>query len=52
MWREKNVSSAVCIGGEGIFNLSLQGNGVAALESNVSEEELIEIELENDDIKN
>ena len=44
----KNVSSAV-LGGEGIFNLSLQGNGVAALESNVPEEELIEIELENDE---
>ena len=46
----KNVSSAV-LGGEGIFNLSLQGNGVAALESNVPEEELIEIELENDELK-
>ena len=39
------------LGGEGIFNLSLQGNGVAALESNVPEEELIEIELENDELK-
>ena len=46
----KNISSAV-LGGEGIFNLSLQGNGVAALESNVPEEELIEIELENDELK-
>lgn len=41
----KNISSAV-LGGEGIFNLSLQGNGVAALESNVPEEELIEVVLE------
>lgn len=46
----KNVSSAV-LGGEGLFNLSLQGNGVVALESNVPEEELIEIELENDELK-
>ncbi len=46
----KNVSSAV-LGGEGLFNLSLQGNGVVALESNVPEDELIEIELENDELK-
>lgn len=46
----KNVSSAV-LGGEGLFNLSLQGNGVAVLESNVPEDELIEIELENDELK-
>lgn len=46
----KNVSSAV-LGGEGFFNLSLQGNGVVALECNVPEEELIEIGLENDELK-
>lgn len=46
----KNVSSAV-LGEEGLFNLSLQGNGVVALESNVPEDELIEIELENDELK-
>lgn len=46
----KNVSSAV-LGGEGFFNLSLQGNGVVALECNVPEEELIEVELENDELK-
>ena len=46
----KNLSSAV-LGGEGLFNLSLQGNGVAALESNVSEDELIEVILENDELK-
>ena len=43
----KNVSSAV-LGGEGFFNLSLYGNGVVALESNVPEDELIEVVLEND----
>ena len=46
----KNLSSAV-LGGEGLFNLSLQGNGVAALESNVPEDELIEVLLENDELK-
>jgi uncharacterized protein (AIM24 family) len=46
----KSVSSVV-LGGEGFFNLSLQGNGVVALESNVPEDELIEIELENDELK-
>ena len=46
----KNLSSAV-LGSEGLFNLSLQGNGVAALESNVPEDELIEVLLENDELK-
>lgn len=45
-----NLSSAV-LGGEGLFNLSLNGAGVVALESNVPREELIEIELTNDTIK-
>ncbi len=46
----KSVSSAV-LGGEGLFNMSFQGDGVVALESNVPESELIEIELENDELK-
>ena len=46
----KNLSSAVLCS-EGLFNLSLQGNGVAALESNVPEDELIEVILENDELK-
>ena len=46
----KNISSAV-LGGEGLFNMSLQGTGVVALESNVPENELIEVELENDELK-
>ena len=45
-----NVSSAV-FGREGLFNLSLNGQGVAALESIVPMEELIEINLENDVMK-
>ena len=46
----KTLSYAV-LGGEGLFNMSLQGNGAVALESNVPEDELIEIELENDELK-
>ena len=46
----KNLSSAV-LDSEGLFNLSLQGNGIAALESNVPEDELIEVILENDELK-
>ena len=46
----KNVSSAV-LGGEGLFNVSLSGTGCAVLESNVPIEELIEINLENGELK-
>lgn len=46
----KSISSAV-LGGEGFFNLSLVGRGAVALESNVPEDELIEVELENDELK-
>ena len=46
----KNLSSAA-LGGEGLFNLSLSGNGIAALESNVPYNELIEVELNNDTLK-
>lgn len=45
-----NISSAV-LGNEGLFNLSLRGNGIAVLESNVPKAELIELELENDTVK-
>lgn len=45
-----NLSSAVA-GGEGLFNLSLQGNGIVCLESFVPKEELIEITLQNDVLK-
>ena len=45
-----NVSSAVA-GGEGLFNLSINGSGVVALESYVPESELIEIELHDDVLK-
>ena len=45
-----NFSSAVA-GGEGLFNLCMNGQGVVVLESPVTREELIEINLENDEIK-
>ena len=46
----KNVSSAL-LGNEGLFNVNLKGNGIAVLESNVPEEELIEVTLENGELK-
>lgn len=45
-----NVSSAV-LGGEGLFNLSLVGNGLAALESPVPGDELIAVGLQDDCLK-
>lgn len=45
-----NISSAV-LGGEGLFNLSLKGNGIVVCESFVPREELIEITLENDVVR-
>ena len=46
----KNISSAI-LGGEGLFNLNLSGNGIVCLESNVPMEELIEVELNNEELK-
>lgn len=45
-----NLSSAV-LGGEGLFNLSLSGQGIAVLESPVPREELLEIVLQDDTVK-
>ena len=45
-----NVSSAL-LGGEGLFNLSLSGKGIAVLESPVPREELIEVTLDNSEIR-
>ena len=45
-----NLSSAV-LGGEGLFNTCLRGQGVAVLESPVPREELIVVDLENDILK-
>ncbi len=46
----KNFSSAM-LGGEGLFNLCLSGQGVAVLESSVPREELIEFELNNNEVR-
>ncbi|WP_195964846.1 AIM24 family protein [Clostridium cuniculi] len=45
-----NISSAM-LGNEGLFNLCLEGQGVAVLESPVPRDELIEINLENDEVR-
>ncbi len=45
-----NLSSAIA-GGEGLFNLGLEGSGIFCVESFCPKEELIEINLENDCIK-
>jgi len=46
----KNLSSAV-LGGEGLFNSCLKGNGIAVLECKCPREELLEVTLENDELK-
>lgn len=48
--RRTNASSAIA-GGEGLFNLSLSGQGTALLESPVPREELFEFVLDNDVLK-
>lgn len=45
-----NFSSAIA-GGEGLFNTCLSGNGLVVLESSYPREELIEIVLDNDELK-
>ena len=45
-----NFSSAVA-GGEGLFNLSLNGSGVFCIESSCPREELIQVTLQNDVLK-
>lgn len=45
-----NISSAV-LGGEGLFNLSLEGQGIVVCESPVPYEELILVSLDNDVLK-
>ena len=46
----KNISSAV-LGGEGMFNLSLNGDGAFVIESPVPRDELIEVNLQDDVLK-
>ena len=45
-----NISSAL-LGGEGLFNLTLSGKGIAVLESPVPREELIEVTLDDSEIR-
>nr|WP_321023482.1 AIM24 family protein [Clostridium neonatale] len=45
-----NLSSAM-LGNEGLFNLCLEGDGVAVLESPVPRDELIEFVLDNDEVR-
>lgn len=46
----KTLSSAL-MGNEGLFNLTLSGQGIAALESNVPEEEMICVDLNNEELR-
>ncbi len=48
--RRQNVSSAL-LGGEGLFNLSLIGQGMAVLETPVPRQELFEFVLQDDVVK-
>lgn len=48
--KRTNISSAL-LGGEGLFNLCLSGNGYCVLESPVPREELIEFNLDNSVVK-
>lgn len=45
----KNLSSL--LGGEGLFNLCLSGDGVALLQSPVPYETMVEVKLQNDEIR-
>ena len=45
-----NLSSAV-LGGEGLFSTTMVGTGTVAVESNVPEDEVIWVELENDELR-
>ena len=46
----RSVSSALA-GNEGLFNMVFSGSGVVVLESNVPEDELIQFDLDNDELK-
>lgn len=47
----RNSFSSAVAGSEGLFNTCLSGNGIVVLESNYPREELIEIVLDNDELK-
>lgn len=47
----RTTLSSVALGGEGLFNLTFEGEGIVAFESPVPREELIVINLEDDVVK-
>lgn len=47
----RSTFSSAVLGGEGLFNSMLSGNGMAVLESNVPREELVLVELKDDQLK-
>ena len=47
----RTTLSSAALGGEGLFNLCLNGSGSVALESPVPSSELIEFELKDDELK-
>lgn len=47
----RNTISSAVLGGEGLFNSMLSGNGIAVLESNVPRSELVMIDLVNDQLR-
>lgn len=50
MQARSNLSSAA-LGNEGLFNLKLNGSGACVLESNVPRSELVEVILDNDELR-
>lgn len=47
----RSTFSSAVAGGEGLFNLSLSGSGIVALESNVPLEELVVVKLVNETLR-
>ncbi len=47
----RNTISSALLGGEGLFNTILEGNGIVAMESNVPLEEVVVVELYDDILK-
>lgn len=47
----RSTISSAALGGEGLFNISFNGRGIVALESDVPLSELVQIELNNDTLK-
>lgn len=50
-WTSRTNASSMLVGGEGWINHCLSGNGYAVLESTVPREEIIEIVLDNDEVR-